>query len=100
MVAGMPQRTAKGLSPLLVPRRGIPLIFALALVLVLALVSGCKAKPGGRCSASQTACEDAHTGLFCLEGKFTEMSCAGPDGCVASGKQVDCDNTIANKGDG
>ena len=76
------------------------LLHITALALALALASGCKAKPGGRCSANQTACEDPHTGLFCLDGKFTEMTCGGPDGCVAAGKQVDCDNTIANKGDG
>jgi hypothetical protein len=28
------------------------------------------------------------------------MSCGGPDGCVVNGKQVDCDNTLASKGDG
>ena len=68
--------------------------------LAFALTTSCKAKPGGRCSGSQTACEDPHTGLFCLDGKYTEMTCNGPDGCVTSGKQVDCDNTIAAKGDG
>jgi hypothetical protein len=72
----------------------------MALFFALPLVAGCKAKPGGRCAASQTACEDPHTALFCQDGKFAEMTCGGPDGCVASGKQVDCDNTIANKGDG
>src|SRR6202050_5256213 len=69
-------------------------------LLGLALMTGCKAKPGGRCSANQTACADPHTDLFCLDGKYAEMTCAGADGCVTSGKQVDCDNTIAAKGDG
>jgi hypothetical protein len=70
------------------------------LAVVLALSNGCKPKPGGRCSGTQTACEDAKTALFCDDGKFSEMTCGGPDGCAQSGKQVDCDNTIASKGDG
>ena len=49
----------------------------------------------GRCGPSQVACFDKATALFCLDGKFSEMSCGGPAGCVQSGKQVDCDNTIA-----
>ncbi len=69
-------------------------------VAMLLSQAGCKPKPGGRCSAGQTACLDGHTALFCLDGKYTEMTCGGPDGCVQSGRQVDCDNTLANKGDG
>jgi hypothetical protein len=75
--------------------------FAVGVVVaVLAFTGGCKPKLGGRCSAGQTACEDPRTALFCDDAKFGEMTCSGPDGCVQSGKQVDCDNTIANKGDG
>src|SRR5271156_868793 len=71
-----------------------------ALALMATLASGCKPKVGGRCSTGQMACEDGHGALFCEDGKYAEMTCSGPDGCVQSGKQGDCDNSIANKGDG
>lgn len=75
--------------------------FAVAALLSFVLPSaGCKPKAGGHCSPQQTACADVHTALACQDGKFVEVSCGGPDGCVASGKQVECDNSIANKGDG
>jgi hypothetical protein len=94
MLAGMPLRLVKGPFP------RFAVAHLAAFVALASLGGGCKPKPGGRCSTGQTACQDGRTELFCLDGKFTEMTCAGPDGCVASGKQVDCDNTIANKGDG
>jgi hypothetical protein len=62
--------------------------------------SACRPKPGGHCSIGATACMDPHTALFCLDGKYTDMTCGGPDGCVQSGRSVDCDNTIANANDG
>jgi hypothetical protein len=75
---------------------------ALGLVVTLAglWTTGCKPKIGGRCTVGQMACEDSHGALFCEDGKYSEMTCSGPDGCVQSGKSVDCDNTVANKGDG
>src|SRR5437899_534740 len=77
-------------------------VFACGLVVVLVALAGvgCKPKPGGRCGPSQVACFDPRTALFCLDGKFTEMTCGGPAGCTQSGKQIECDNTLANKGDG
>jgi hypothetical protein len=77
-------------------------VYGIGLVLLSLAIggTGCKPKPGGRCGPSQVACFDKGTALFCLDGKFTEMSCGGPAGCVQSGKQVDCDNTLANKGEG
>ncbi len=74
--------------------------FGLALLVLAAFASGCKAKLGGSCRAGQQACLDSANALFCLEGKFAEMTCGGPAGCAVSGKQVECDNTLAAKGDG
>ena len=77
-------------------------VFGVGLVVVLLALTGvgCKAKPGGVCRPSQVACFNSSTALFCLDGKFSEMSCGGPAGCVQSGKQIECDNTLALKGDG
>ena len=74
--------------------------FGLAFLLFAAALGGCKPKLGGTCRASQVACLDGDTALFCIDGKFAEMSCGGPGGCAQTGKQVECDNTLATKGDG
>ncbi len=66
-----------------------------------ALSLGCKPKQGDKCSAGQTACVDAKTGLFCgPEGTFRTMTCDGTEGCKPSGPGVTCDNSIAAVNDG
>jgi len=74
-------------------------LLLLAIALATSL-TGCKPKPGGRCSPSAFVCENGTTALFCLDGKYSEVSCAGPAGCVMSGKTAECDNTLAKVGDG
>jgi hypothetical protein len=74
--------------------------YAVGLFTVLLFAAaGCKPKPGGRCSIGAKACLDGHTSLICVDSKYTEAPCAGPDGCLQTGRQVDCDDTIASKGD-
>lgn len=71
------------------------------LVLTLILAACEKKQAGSSCSPGQVACADAHTGLFCLAGKFATMSCLGPAGCQGVGQNdVACDNPVANAGDG
>jgi hypothetical protein len=73
----------------------------LALFLVApALALGCKSKSGDKCNAGQTACADKSTGLFCVDGKYTTMSCNGPLGCAKNGADVECDNSLAAENDG
>ncbi len=88
------------MTPILRRDFAVRLRFALAALALAALGTGCKPKVDGHCTAGQMACEDGHSALFCENGKYAEMTCSGPDGCAQSGKQVDCDNSIANKGDG
>ena len=72
-----------------------------ALALLIGVV-GCKKKAGDPCTSGQLACADPSTGLFCSNGKLTPMTCSGPRACTpaSSGGGVDCDNSVANEGDG
>lgn len=76
--------------------------FACPLVLgVVLALTGCKAKPGDKCSTGQLACANKSTGLFCgSDGKFATMSCNGPSGCTGAGPGVSCDNATAAENDG
>jgi hypothetical protein len=69
-------------------------------VAVAVMSTGCKPKVGAACSGSQEACIDPSTGLFCLGGKMTAMSCNGAKGCQQQGAQVACDNPTAGENDG
>jgi hypothetical protein len=73
--------------------------FAVALA---ALAADCRRwKVADPCSAGSESCLDGTTALFCLDEKLSVMPCRGPLGCVRQGvDKVDCDNTIAQEGDG
>ncbi len=72
------------------------MVVALAVAL---LVSGCKVHPGGKCSVGAAACLDKTSGLFCgADGKYAIMSCRG--GCTTSGRDVNCESSIASENDG
>jgi len=71
------------------------------LVLWLGLhLSACKATAGGRCgSEGEARCDGAGQMLVCMAGKWSAVACAGPKGCVRSGRFVDCDESVARAGD-
>jgi hypothetical protein len=74
---------------------------SLSLLLVclpFALVS-CKEKVGGKCSvAEKEICQEKSTALACHDGKWEEMKCKGPAGCV-KGNPDSCDQSAADDGD-
>jgi hypothetical protein len=66
-------------------------------------LAACPQKPqlGGKCNAGQAACVDAKSGLFCsAEGTYKAMTCSGAGGCTLTGTKVECDNDVAEIGDG
>jgi hypothetical protein len=75
---------------------------AVLAALGLALAQGCGRKTAGEaCSQGHVACQDEHTGLFCVSGHFATMTCLGPAGCeMVSKGDVACDNPVASVGDG
>jgi hypothetical protein len=87
------------------PRTIVPMNFrhlasAAALVGFVLLAAGSKsAGPGSTCTSGQMKCTTGAEALYCEGGKFAAMKCAGPKGCVAASKGVDCDNTVASAND-
>lgn len=75
---------------------------AFAAVLLLDLTTGCKPKKAGdKCLADQELCTDKASALTCgADGKFFARSCRGPAGCVTSGADIDCDDSLAQETDG
>ncbi len=82
----------------MVRRYGLVALFIAASFVML---SACgKPKAGAKCTAGQTACADAKSGLFCAsDNTFKVMTCSGPGGCKQEGAKVACDNDIAAIGD-
>ncbi|HEX3770560.1 MAG TPA: hypothetical protein VHV30_06845 [Polyangiaceae bacterium] len=76
---------------------------ALAPVLVAAGLAGlatdCKSNPGDACSDTPGSCSDKASHLVCTGGKYVLETCKGAGGC-ADDKQLTCDNTKAEVGDG
>lgn len=75
----------------------------LALVLIFAAAASlvaCKPKAGGSCKddAPETCIGDK-SALACHDGKWEEMTCRGPQGCIKSGKENVCDQTVAEAND-
>jgi hypothetical protein len=80
-------------------RYGLAALFVAATVVTLAACG--KPQLGGKCTAGQSACVDAKSGLFCgSDGTYKAMPCAGDKGCVAQGAKAMCDNDVASIGDG
>jgi hypothetical protein len=53
-------------------------------VSVLAMVVGCKGKPGDKCTGAGE-CEGRDKALLCgLSSKYVSATCKGPDGCTSS----------------
>src|ERR1019366_32663 len=75
---------------------------AVSIVLFVGVFAGCKPrKVGDKCVAGQDSCSDKSSALTCgSDGKFYAMSCRGPAGCVASGSEISCDDSIAQENDG
>jgi hypothetical protein len=80
-------------------RYGFAGLFAAATLVTLAACG--KPKLGAKCTAGQSACIDAKSGLFCgSDGTFQAMSCGGETGCVQQGAKAQCNNDISAVGDG
>jgi len=77
-------------------------LVAACAVLFVAVLADCKPrKAGDKCVAGQSLCSDKASALSCgSDGKFFAMSCRGPAGCVASGADVNCDDSLAQENDG
>ncbi|HEX7664452.1 MAG TPA: hypothetical protein VF407_08080, partial [Polyangiaceae bacterium] len=72
-----------------------------AVVAATFAMGGCKPKVGAKCKSGQEQCTDKANGLFCgSDDKYAAMSCGGPKGCVQTGQDVNCDNSLASAGDG
>jgi hypothetical protein len=75
--------------------------FASAVVLALSsLLPGCKPKPGDKCQGSSSRCADKTSALACVNAVLTTVSCRGAKGCTSSANTMDCDNSLANVGEG
>jgi hypothetical protein len=78
-------------------------ISVVVMSLTLLVGAGCKPKIGQKCSAGQATCVDAHNALACgTDSTFAAVPCKGPQGCQQdrSTKKVQCDDSIADEGDG
>jgi hypothetical protein len=71
------------------------LLWLTTLLVALAL-GGCKPKVGGTCKVDgKESCKDLTTAFVCHEGKWEEMSCRGPKGCLGGSAISDCDQSLA-----
>jgi len=70
-------------------------------VLAFALVAvGCKPKAGGSCKIeTKEVCVDAKNALACHDGKWEELTCKGPDGCMKGAPDATCDQSVADAQD-
>jgi hypothetical protein len=81
-------------------RRSLVLLVVLCLLLVLA---SCKPKLGSKCSPGQATCADAHNAMACGADMTLQLvPCKGVQGCTQdkATKKVQCDDEIADEGDG
>lgn len=68
---------------------------------VMVLVAGCSKKVGGNCSQEKEAeCRGGSQALLCYKGKWMEVQCRGPKGCSEKGGVIECDESLAQVGDG
>lgn len=77
-------------------------VAALSIAAVAVVLGACgKIDVGGKCTAGQSACVDARSGLFCgSDNTYKSMTCSGPGGCKADGAKVVCDHDVAAVADG
>jgi hypothetical protein len=80
------------------PRRATAAVAALASFLLLVVV-GCGKRPGAPCKEGESACSGKKTALACRSGKFAEVPCAGPLGCVKLQDRASCDTSVGKAGD-
>jgi hypothetical protein len=69
----------------------------------IVVLAGCHLKPqaGGKCSNNgQYVCADPQSALLCQDGTFAPIACRGPKGCAGTGTASQCDDDLANEGDG
>lgn len=64
------------------------------------LLGGCKPKAGASCkSETKEVCVDGKQALACHDGKWEEMKCRGPAGCVKATGDNACDQGVAEPDD-
>ena len=79
--------------------RSLPRLLLMALVGTLLAAVGCETKAGDPCEANTATCLDRDTKLSCLNGRYTQVPCRGPDGCRNTGGKNVCDVSIGRDGD-
>lgn len=73
---------------------------ALAISCLLVELAACKPRSGGSCNtAARETCVDDKQALACHDGKWEELRCRGPLGCVAKGAEGECDQSVADDKD-
>jgi hypothetical protein len=76
-------------------------VFFGLLVVGLWQCKGTKMKVGDKCTHNNAyVCDDATSGLICVNGTIAKLNCRGPKGCTGSGvDNSECDDTIGNPGE-
>jgi hypothetical protein len=81
-------------------RRFVPVVFSLIALGVLTGASGCKAKPGDKCTTNgRFTCQTQANALLCQGGIVISLPCRGPKGCQGAGASSECDDDLAQEGD-
>lgn len=76
------------------------LLLAAAVALLSGSLGACKPKAGGSCKIeTKEVCVEDAKALACHDGKWEEIACRGPDGCVKNGGEHICDQSVAEDGD-
>jgi hypothetical protein len=68
---------------------------------LLVVLPGCKQQPGSKCSSNgKFMCADTSSALVCQNGIVVSVACRGPKGCAGAGAASECDDDLAQEGDG
>ncbi len=82
------------------PRRPLAWALASAALAGALLLGACRARSGSTCiSEGEASCDGSDRMLVCVDGTWSAVACAGPKGCAATGRFIDCDDSLARAGD-
>jgi hypothetical protein len=71
------------------------------LLVVLVQCNALKQKPGDKCvNNGAVKCTDGSNALLCQGGTISAITCRGPKGCSGAGASGECDDDLAQAGEG
>jgi hypothetical protein len=61
-------------------------------------LAACSRGVGSKCKGNESMCTEKRAALSCQDGKFVQVACNGPLGCVRMTERASCDDSIAEEG--